>query len=62
MEAAQYEHLRDKIQNEIDRLEEMENERAKEKDYANALALFHHRLGLQHAWQIIVKSEIIYNP
>lgn len=62
MKAAQYEHLRDEIQDEIDRLEKMEDERVKEKDYANALALFHHRLGLQHAWYIIIKSENTFNP
>ncbi len=62
MEVTLYDYLKNEIQCEIDRLEKMEDERVKEKDYANALALFHHRLGLQHAWQIIIKSENTFNP
>lgn len=62
MDARQYRDIKFKIQDEIDRLEKMENESVKEQDYANALYSFHHRLGLLHAWQIIVKSENSFNP
>lgn len=58
MDTKQLNDIRDNIQSEIDRLEKLERERAEATDYANALYCFHHRLDLQHAWQIIIKSEI----
>ena len=57
MDAKQLDDIRNKIDSEIDRLEKLERERAEATDYAYALYCFHHRLGLQHAWQIIIKSE-----
>ena len=58
MDPKQLDDIRNEIESEIDRLEKLERERAEATDYANALYCFHHRLGLQHAWQIIIKSEI----
>lgn len=58
MEAKQLDDIRDNIQSEIDKLEKKERECAEAMDYANALYCFHHRLGLQHAWQIVIKNEI----
>ena len=60
MVAMQYNYLERAIQDEIDRLEKMEEECAKNKDYASATVYYNHRLGLQHAWYIIVNSEITY--
>lgn len=61
MDVKQLNEIGIEFQAEIERLEKLEKQRAKERDYADAMACFHHRLGLQSAWTIITKYNIRHN-
>lgn len=57
MDLEQLNVIKNDIQSEFDRLEELERKSAEDRDYANAIACFNHRLGLLKAFSIVLKSN-----